>query len=68
MQTMRIGVGTPLQKAYNKKKCSNCGTKYDIINVELQNYIDGNVVWKNEDIAYCRNCNEFFFRSEYDSF
>lgn len=68
MQTMRIGVGTPLQKAYNKKKCSSCGTKFDIINVELQNYLDGNVVWKKEDIAYCRNCNEFFFRSDYDDF
>lgn len=68
MQTNRIGLGTTLQKAYSKKKCSNCGTKFDIINVELQNYINGNIVWKNEDIAYCRNCNEFFFRSEYDSF
>ena len=68
METNRIGIGTPLQKAYSKKKCPNCGTKFDIINVELQNYIDGNIVWKKEDIAYCYNCNELFFRSDYDDF
>lgn len=68
MQTDRIGIGTPLQKSYSKKKCPNCSTKFDIYNAELQNYIDGKIVWKREDIAYCRNCNEFFFRSDYDNF
>ena len=68
MQTERINVGIPLQKAYGKKNCSNCGTKFEFKEFELQNYIDGNIVWKKEQLAYCRNCNELFFRSDYDDF
>lgn len=68
MQTMRIGVGTTLHKANNKKTCKNCNTKFDKIEVELQNVINGSVIWKKEMISYCHNCNEFFFHSDSDDF
>lgn len=68
MQTVRINIGTTLHKSHNKKTCSKCNNKYDKINVELQNVVNGSIVWKKEMISYCRNCKKFYFHDDSDEF